>query len=83
MKIPWLHSSSPIVLAQLALTVFPRSLSHFLNFQSFSPSAGLVNLQFHEIPDVGYFSPEAFGNALSEMTQLETLSLHFVSLPPR
>ncbi|KAH9068205.1 hypothetical protein EDB83DRAFT_2593334 [Lactarius deliciosus] len=43
----------------------------------------LVNLQLHEIPRVGYFSPEAFANALCGMTQLETLSLHFLSLPPR
>ena len=32
---------------------------------------------------VGYFSPEAFANALSGMTQLQTLSLHFLSFPPR
>jgi hypothetical protein len=43
----------------------------------------LVDLQLHEIPSAGYFSPEAFANALSGMTQLETLSLHFLSLPPR
>jgi hypothetical protein len=48
-----------------------------------SPSTGLVDLQLHEIPNVGYFSPDALANALSEMTQLETLSLHFLSLPPR
>ena len=48
-----------------------------------SPSTGLVDLQLHEIPNVGYFSPEAFAKALSEITQLETLSLHFLSFPPR
>ncbi|KAH9024451.1 hypothetical protein EDB83DRAFT_2527159 [Lactarius deliciosus] len=33
--------------------------------------------------DTGYFSPEAFANALSGMTNLRTLLLHFLSLPPR
>ena len=51
--------------------------------QLLSPSTGLVDLQLHEIPTVGYFPPDAFANALAEMTQLETLSLHFLSLPPR
>jgi hypothetical protein len=46
-----------------------------------SPCTGLVDLQLHEIPGVGYFSPEAFVNALSGMTQLETLSIHFLSFP--
>jgi hypothetical protein len=48
-----------------------------------SASTGLVDLQLHEIPKVGYFSPEALANALSEMTQLEKLSLHFLSFPSR
>ena len=43
----------------------------------------LVDLQLHEIPSAGYFSPEAFANALSGMTHLRSLSLHFLSLPPR
>ncbi|KAI9455576.1 hypothetical protein BJY52DRAFT_1417429 [Lactarius psammicola] len=51
--------------------------------QLLSPSTDLVDLQLHEIPNVGYFSPDAFANALSSMTQLQTLSLHFLSLPPR
>ena len=51
--------------------------------QLLSPCHGLVDLQLHEIPSAGYFSPEGFTNALSGMTQLETLSLHFLSLPPR
>ena len=46
-------------------------------------STGLVDLRLHEIDTVGYFSPDALSNALSEMTQLRTLSLHFLSLPPR
>jgi hypothetical protein len=47
------------------------------------PSQNLVDIQLDEIPMVGYFSPEAFANALCGMTQLQTLSLHFLSLPPR
>jgi hypothetical protein len=48
-----------------------------------SPCTGLVDLQLHEIPNVGYFSPEVFANALSGITQLEKLSLHFLSFPTR
>ncbi|KAH8984725.1 hypothetical protein EDB92DRAFT_1467622 [Lactarius akahatsu] len=51
--------------------------------QLLSPSHDLVDIQLHEIPSAGYFSPEAFVNALSGMTHLRTLSLHFLSLPPR
>jgi hypothetical protein len=45
-------------------------------------SRGLVDLQLHEISDVGYISPETFVNALSGMTHLRTLSLHFLSSAP-
>ena len=56
----------------------------FVSFpQLLLPSQNLVDLQLHEIPSTGYFPPEAFANALSGMTQLRTLSLHFLSLPPR
>ena len=58
----------------IAFPSFPRLLS---NCQD------LVYLQLHEIPSSGYFSPEAFASALSGKTQLETFSLHFLSLPPR
>ena len=51
--------------------------------QLLSPCQDLVDLQLHEIPSVGYFSPEAFADALCGMTQLQTLSLYFLSLPPR
>jgi hypothetical protein len=58
-----------------------------ITFSSFPelllPSQGLVDLQLHEIPRIGYFSPEAFTMALSGMTQLHSLSLHFLSSPPR
>jgi hypothetical protein len=47
------------------------------------PSRDLVDLQLCEIPSAGYFPPEAFANALSGMTDLRTLSLHFLSFPPR
>jgi hypothetical protein len=43
----------------------------------------LVDLQLHEIPSAGYFSPEAFANCLSEMTQLRSLTLHLLSCPRR
>jgi hypothetical protein len=51
--------------------------------QLLSPSQGLVDLQLHQIPSSGYFPPEAFANALSGMTHLRPISLHFLSLPPR
>ncbi|KAH9164744.1 hypothetical protein EDB89DRAFT_2233787 [Lactarius sanguifluus] len=51
--------------------------------QLLSLSQDIVDLHLHEIPRVGYFSPAAFANALSGMTQLRQLSLHFLSLPPR
>ncbi|KAH9172629.1 hypothetical protein EDB89DRAFT_2069528 [Lactarius sanguifluus] len=41
-------------------------------------STGIVDLQLDEIPDVGYFPPDAFVDALSGMTRLEILSLRFV-----
>ncbi|KAH8984731.1 hypothetical protein EDB92DRAFT_1467987 [Lactarius akahatsu] len=51
--------------------------------QLLSRSHDLVDIQLHEIPSAGYFPPEAFANALSGMTHLRTLLLHFLSLPPR
>jgi hypothetical protein len=51
--------------------------------QLLSLSQSLVDMQLHEIPSSGYFSPEAFANALSGMIHLRSLSLHFLSLPPR
>ena len=46
-------------------------------------SPDLVDLQLQEIPISGYFSPQAFSNALSGASRLRSLSLHFLSLPPR
>ena len=48
-----------------------------------SSSQNLVNIQVHRIPSFGYFSPEAFVNALAGMPQLQSISLHFISLPSR
>ena len=58
----------------IAFPSFPQLLSR---------SQGLVELKLCEIPHAGYFSPESFASALSGVTQLETLSLHFLSLPTR
>ena len=56
----------------------------FLSFpQLLSTSRNLIYLALHEIPRGGYLQPEALANALSGMAQLGTLSLHFLSLPPR
>ena len=47
------------------------------------PCQDLVDIQLHEIPSAGYFSPDEFANALSGTTQVRSLSLHFLSFPPR
>ena len=59
---------------RVAIPLFPQLLS---------PCHNLADLQLHEIPSIGYFSPEAFANALSMMTQLRSISLHFLSFPRR
>lgn len=46
--------------------------------QLLSSSPNLVDLQLHDIPRAGYFSPEALVGALSGMTQLQSLSLRFL-----
>ena len=61
-------------LIRIAIPSFPRLLL---------PSQFLEDIQLHEIPISGYFPPEAFANALSGTTQIRSLSLHFLSLPPR
>ena len=61
-------------LTRVAIPALPRLLS---------PLTGLVDLLLDKIPKVGYFPPEAFANALSGMTHLRTLSLHFLSSLPR
>ena len=57
----------------IAIPTLPRLLS----------STYLVDIQLHEIPMAGYFSPQAFANALSGASHLGSLSLHFLSFPPR
>jgi hypothetical protein len=59
---------------RIAIPALPQLLSH---------PTGLVDLQLHEIPKLGYFCPEDFANALSGASHLRALSLHFLSLPPR
>ena len=70
----WGHRLRTIHSNKIALPLLPQLLF---------PSQDLVDLQLQDIPSVGYFSPEAFADALCGMTQLQTLSLHFLSFPPR
>ena len=51
--------------------------------QLLSSSTDLVDLQLHEIPMAGYFSPQTFASVLSGASRLRSLSLHFLSFPPR
>jgi hypothetical protein len=48
-----------------------------------SSSTDLIDLQLHEIPIAGYISPQVFANILSRTPHLRSLSLHFLSFPPR
>ena len=59
----------------LHLTGFtaPDVLQHLLS------SRNLVDLQLHDVLDPRHVSTEALANALSEMAQLRSLSLHFLS----
>jgi hypothetical protein len=59
---------------RIAFPLFPHLLSQCQD---------LVDLHLHEIPSTGYVSPEAFANGLSGNTRLRSLSLHFLSFPPR
>ncbi|KAH9001960.1 hypothetical protein EDB83DRAFT_2533719 [Lactarius deliciosus] len=47
--------------------------------QLLSSSENLVDLWLHKIPSSGYLSPKVFVNALSGITQLQYLLLHFLS----
>ena len=47
------------------------------------PCQDLVDLQLHEIPNSGYFSPEEFTSALSGTPQLRSLTLHILAFPRR
>ncbi|KAH9175943.1 hypothetical protein EDB89DRAFT_239482 [Lactarius sanguifluus] len=57
-------------LTRIAIPALPQLLS---------PSTGIVDLQLHEIPNVGYFSPEMFANALSEINLKHFHSISFHS----
>ena len=59
-------------LIRIAIPSFPQLVP---------PSQFLVDIRIHEIRSTGYFSPEAFANALSRATQVRSLSLHFRSFP--
>ena len=61
-------------MTRIAIPSFPQLLS---------PTQFLVDIQLHDIPITGYFPPESFANALSGTTQVQSLLLHFRSLPPR
>ncbi|KAH9000284.1 hypothetical protein EDB92DRAFT_484548 [Lactarius akahatsu] len=82
-----LLSQNPIMLALPSAFKWGSRLRHlqltgiaFLSLsQLLSHSLDLVDLQLHEIPSVGYFSPGDFTSALSGMTRLQSLSLHFLS----
>ncbi|KAH9073607.1 hypothetical protein EDB83DRAFT_84673 [Lactarius deliciosus] len=70
----WGQRLRTLHLTKIAIPTLPELLA---------PSTGLVDLQLHEIPKVGYFSPEALASALSGMVQLQAISLHFLSFPCR
>ena len=68
----WGSRLRTLYLTRIAFPSFPQIVL---------PSKGLVDL--YEIPILGYFFPEQFADALSGITQLRSLSLHFLSRPPR
>jgi hypothetical protein len=78
MKLPlpstfcWGHRLHTFHTIRVAFSSFPQLLV---------PSQDLVDLQLHEIPSAGYFSLESFVDGLCSMTNLRTLTLHFLSLP--
>jgi hypothetical protein len=69
----WGHRLCTLHSIRIAFPLLPQLLS---------PSQDLVDINLHEISGVDYYSPEAFANALCGMTQLQTLSLQSLSLPP-
>ena len=70
----WGHRLRTLHSTGIAFPSFPQLLL---------PSQDLVDIQLHEIPRAGYFSPEMFANALAGMTQLRSLTLHLLSFPRR
>ena len=70
----WGHRLRTLHSTRIAFASLPQLLT---------PSQNLVDIQLDEIPGAGYFSPEAFVYALCGMTQLQSLSVHFLPCPPR
>ena len=70
----WGHRLRTLHSTGIAFPSFPQLLL---------PSQDLVDIQLHEIPSAGYFSPETFANASAGMTQLRSLTLHLLSFPRR
>ena len=71
----FLGGSTPLLRdIHLIRTIFPTLPVLLLSSQA------LVSLQLDDIPNSGYFSPEALANSLSGMAQLNTLKIRF--LPP-
>ena len=71
----FLGGSTPLLRdIHLIRTVFPTLPVLLLSAQA------LVSLQLDDIPNSGYFSPEALANSLSGMVQLNTLKIRFI--PP-
>ena len=71
----FLGGSTPLLRdIHLIRTIFPALPVLLLSSQA------LVSLQLDDIPNSGYFSPEALANSLSGMAQLNTLKIRF--LPP-
>jgi hypothetical protein len=71
----FLGGSTPLLRdIHLIRTIFPTLPVLLLSSQA------LISLQLDDIPNSGYFSPEALANSLSGMAQLNTLKIRF--LPP-
>jgi len=79
---PWLTLPSTFRWGPRLRTLHSTRVAFSSFPQLLLPSRDLVDLRLHQIPVVGYFSPEEFANALSGMTQLRSLSLDFLYRPP-
>ncbi|KAH9045011.1 hypothetical protein EDB84DRAFT_1634784, partial [Lactarius hengduanensis] len=58
-------------------------INFFAPLQQLSSSRNLVDIQLHHLVGIAYLSPEGFADALSGMTQLQSLSLNVHSFNPR
>jgi hypothetical protein len=57
-------------------------MTRFTILPQLSSAKGLVDLQLLEIPIAEHLPPNMFANVLSGASQLQALSLHFLSFPP-